>query len=329
MATKTELTRDQKSWVVNVTHTLGSASLNPDAPDAETLRVGEVKVSFVDADVARTHRQRSRALIVPREHGAWGLLLVPMVSSAGIAFRESNHIVPFIFLLVGALALFWLRTPLESLLGTSAVRAQTRDERRMVAVAIACLGAIAAVALGALLWSGRNPLLWLIGAAAGAAFMGQALLKRLGRRTRMLSEIVGTIGLTASGPAAFYVITGKFGLTAWVVWAANLIFAGDQIHYVQLRIHTARIDGFSAKLKRGWVFAAGQALMTAAITLACLIRLIPPIVSIAFSPILFRGWFYFIQKPASPLVVRKLGWNELTQAVAFTVLLIATFALAK
>ncbi len=29
--------------------------------------------------------------------------------------------------------------------------------------------------------------------------------------TRMLSEIVGTIGLTASGPAAYYVITGKFG----------------------------------------------------------------------------------------------------------------------
>ncbi len=161
---------------------------------------------------------------------------------------------------------------MESLLGTSAIRAQTTDERRAVAIVIAGLSTVAVVALGGLLWAGQNPLLWLIGAAAGAAFAGQALLKRLGRRTRMLSEIVGTIGLTASAPAAYYVITGKFGATAWILWIANLIFAGDQIHYVQLRIHTARIEGFGAKLKRGWTFAAGQLAMTAALTIACLLR---------------------------------------------------------
>ena len=109
---------------------------------------------------------------------------------------------------------------------------------------------------------------------------------------------------------------------------ANLIFAGDQIHYVQLRIHTARFVGFWAKLKRGWAFATGQVAMTAALTIACLSGLIPPIASIAFSPLLFRGWFYFIQEPA-PLAVRKLGWNELTHAVAFCVLFIAAFALTK
>jgi hypothetical protein len=324
MTTKTELTPDQKNWVVEVSHTLGSASPRPQSSGGGSLRVGEVKVSFLGADAARARRQRARALIVPREHGAWGLLLVPMITGAGIALRERHHFAPFLFLLIGGLALFWLRTPLESLLGTSAMRAQTREERRMVAVAIACIGAVAGLALGALLWAGQNPLLWLIGGAAGTAFVAQALLKKLGRRARMLSEIVGTIGLTAAAPAAYYVVTGKIGVAAWVVWAANLIFAGDQIHYVQLRIHTARVEGFRARLKRGWVFAAGQALMTAVLTVACLSRIIPPIASVAFSPLLFRGWFYFIQKPA-PLVVRKLGWNELTHAMAFCVLFIATF----
>jgi hypothetical protein len=251
-----------------------------------------------------------------------------MVTGAGIAFRESNHILPALLLLVAALALFWLRTPVESLLGTSALRAQTKDERRAVATVISVLGAVAALALGILLWAGQNPLLWAIGGAAGVAFVGQALLKKLRRRTRMLSEIVGTVGLTASGPAAYYVITGKFGAMAWVVWIANLIFAGDQIHYVQLRIHTARVEGFVEKLKRGWVFAAGQLLMTAALTIACLSGLIPAIASVAFSPLLFRGWFYFIQKPG-PLAVRKLGWNELGQAIAFCALFITSFALAK
>jgi YwiC-like protein len=281
-----------------------------------------------DGALEKARRERRHSLILPREHGAWGLLLVPMVTGAGVAFRESRHVLPIILLLVATLALFWLRTPVESLLGTAAMRAQTREERRTVGMVIAGLSAIATLALGTLLWAWQNPYLWLIGIAAGAAFAGQALLKQLGRRTRMISEIVGTVGLTASGPAAYYVITGKFGATAWMIWMANLIFAGDQIHYVQLRIHTARVEGFRAKLRRGWAFAAGQVAMTVALTIACLSGFIPAIASIAFSPLLFRGWFYFVQPPA-PLVVRRLGWNELSHAVAFCVLFITAFAIAR
>ena len=144
----------------------------------------------------------------------------------------------------------------------------------------------------------------------------------------MLSEMIGAIGLTAAAPAAYYVITGEFTATAWMLWLANILFAGDQIHYVQLRIHTAKVDGFRAKLAHGWRFALGQALMTAIITVACMDRLMPPIASLAFAPLLFRGWFYFIQEPTQ-LVVRRLGWSELKHATAFCVLLIATSVLAK
>jgi hypothetical protein len=270
-------------------------------------------------------RERRRALIFPREHGAWGLLLVPLITGVGVAFRAGSHVTPVLLLLTAALALFWLRTPAESLLGTSAMRAQTGDERRAVVIVIAGLGAMAALALGTLLWDGRNPDLWLIGAAAAAAFIAQALLKKLGRRTRMLSEIVGTVGLTSSAPAAYYVITGKFGATAWMLWVANLIFAGNQIHYVQVRIHTARVEGVRAKFARGWTFAVGQVVMAAVLCVACLRGLMPWLALIAFVPILFRGWFYFFRKPA-PLVVRRLGWSELGQAVVFCVLFIAAFA---
>jgi hypothetical protein len=281
-----------------------------------------------DKAMEKARRERHRALIVPREHGAWGLLLVPMITGAGVAFRQCSHIFPLILLSAAAFALFWLRTPLESLIGTSAMKAETSEEARTVKSVIAILGAVAAVALGALLWAGRNADLWPLGAAVAAAFIGQALLKKLGRRARMLSEMVGTIGLTASAPAAYYVITGNFNATAWMLWLANILFAGDQIHYVQLRIHTAKIEGFRAKLARGWAFAVGQALMTMIITLACMARLMPPIASIAFAPLLFRGWFYFVQEP-TPLLVRRLGWSEVKHATAFCVLFIATFTLAR
>lgn len=276
----------------------------------------------------KARRERRRALIVPREHGAWGLLIVPMITGAGVAFRQASHIFPLILLSAAALALFWLRTPLESLIGTSVIRAESHDERRIVRTVAMILGAVAALALAVLLWAGRNADLWPLAAAVAAAFIGQALLKKLGRRARMASEMVGIVGLTAAAPAAYYVITGEFDVTAGMLWLANILFAGDQIHYVQLRLHTAKIEGFRAKLQRGWGFAVGQALMTTIITIACLNRLMPPIASLAFAPLLFRGWFYFIQEPG-PLVVRKLGWNELKHASAFCVILIATFILAR
>ena len=281
-----------------------------------------------DAASEKARRERRRALILPREHGAWGLLLVPMVTGAGVAFHQASHIFPLILLLTAALALFWLRTPLENLLGTTAMKAQTLEESETLSSFIVLLGGIAVVALAGLLWAGRNPALWPLGGGVAAAFVGQALLKKLGRRTRMISEMVGIIGLTASAPAAYYVITGEFNLTAWMLWIANMLFAGDQIHYVQLRIHTAKIQGFRAKLAQGWTFALGQALMTAIITLACLARLMPPIASLAFAPLLFRGWFYFVEEP-SQLMVRRLGWSELKHATAFCVLLVATFLLAR
>jgi hypothetical protein len=281
-----------------------------------------------DAATEKARRERRQALILPREHGAWGLLLVPMVTAAGVGFRESSHILPVLLLLTGALALFWLRTPVESLLGTSAMRAQTNAERREVAIVIAALAVVAFLALGTLLWAGRNPILWLIGIAAGIAFVGQGILKKRGRSTRMLSEIVGTIGLTASAPAAYYVITGKFGATAWMLWLANLIFAGNQIHYVQLRIHTARVEGLKNKLSRGWTFALGQFAMAVVLSAAAMRGFLPWVAMLAFAPLLFRGWFYFFQKPG-PLQVRKLGWSELSQAIAFCVLFIGAFALAR
>lgn len=297
------------------------------ATGVENTSVDVLPKSLIDQASEKARRERNRALIVPREHGAWGLLLVPMVTAAGVAFRESANVFPFALLLTAALALFWLRTPLESLLGISPIRAETKEERGSVTFVVAYLGLVAALALAMLLWAGRNPLLWPIGAAAGIAFVGQAFLRKMGRRTRMLSEVVGTIGLTASAPAVYYVVTARFGTTAWMLWLANLIFAGNQIHYVQIRIHTAKVVGARAKLTRAWAFAVGQAGMIAVLVSTCLMRWMPWIVLLAFAPLLARGVYYFVQKPA-PLQVRRLGWNELAQAIAFCILFIFTLSLA-
>ena len=75
---------------------------------------------------------RRRSLIVPREHGAWGILLVPLVTGAlagGFSGGAPLKIVP---VALCAVACFWLRTPVESCLGTSPMHAKSRAEVHLV-----------------------------------------------------------------------------------------------------------------------------------------------------------------------------------------------------
>jgi hypothetical protein len=267
-------------------------------------------------------------LIVPREHGAWGLLFVPLATGGAIGVLGGGDGLPLIAFAIAALALFWLRTPVESWLGTSLLRAQGQRERRSVGITTLILAAVAALALASLFSDGRNGDLLLLGLMAMVAFLAQGLLPRLGRRTRILSQVVGALGLTVSATAAYYVVTGKLDHEAWALWLTNFLFAGNQIHFVQLRIHSARAAGWSQKLSCGRDFLLGQLLLATALLFAWRFGLLPAIAALAFLPLLGRGiaWFLESQKP---LAVRRLGWTELAHAVTFGIWLIAGFHLGR
>jgi YwiC-like protein len=251
---------------------------------------------------------------------------VPLVTGGAIGARTGGIGWPLIPLTISALALFWLRTPVESWLGTGLLRAHGQRERRSVGVTILILAAMAALSLASLFSAGRNSDLFVMGLLAMVAFLAQGLLRKLGRRTRMLSQVVGALGLTATAPAAYYVVTGKLDRDAWALWLANFLFAGNQIHFVQLRIHSARAAGWSQKLQCGRGFLAGQVLLLTALLFAWRFTLLPPIAALAFLPILTRGMSWFFEGQKS-LAVRRLGWTEITHAVIFGIVFIAGFHL--
>jgi hypothetical protein len=272
-------------------------------------------------------KERRRALVVPREHGAWGMLLVPLVTGATMGLLDGGRIAPVLLLTTAVLALFWLRTPIESWLGTSAMRAQTPEERQLVRNVTLPLATTAAIALSALFWQGKNrELIWL-GMIAGVAFAAQVLLKKTGRTTRMAAEVVGAVALTSTAAAAYYAGTGRLDARACALWLVNWLFAADQIHFVWLRIRGARAAGWSEKFAVGWSFLAGQILLGGMLALACHFHRLPVLTLIAFAPILFRGFVWFAKRP-QPIVFRRLGWTELAHAVAFGVLLTVGFSFA-
>lgn len=278
------------------------------------------------ATALASNPERIRSMIVPREHGAWGILLVPMMTGAAVGVASGQDWGSLLLFALAALALFWLRTPVESLLGTSPVRPQNDAERQPLLTTVAALALVAASSLCALLWSGPREGFLAIGAVAAASFVAQALLRKAGRRMRMPAQITGVIGLTATAPAAYYALTGRLDRVAVALWLANWIFAADQVHFVQLRIHAARLNGFRAKVDRGRWFLAGQIGMVVALLGAWRLGMLSWLVPLAFLPVLIRGLRWFVRRPG-PLAVRALGWWEVAHSLTFGALLVAAFLL--
>jgi hypothetical protein len=270
--------------------------------------------------VQDVQQARKWALVVPREHGAWGLLLIPLFTGVVTGFSPAHRVLPLLGFTIAALALFWLRTPLESLLGTGTMTAQTPAERRTAFMTSFVLATMAGACLLALMWRGQNLQLLLLGTATAFAFAAQVILRKLGRSARMLAQLVGIIGLTCTAPAAYYVASGHLNQRALLLWVANWIFAGNQVHFVQLRIHAARAANFADKYSRGRLFFLAQPVLLVALIAASLWRLIPALAILAFCPALIRGTRWFFKGP-EPLNVRGLGWAEMRQGVIFGLLL--------
>lgn len=267
---------------------------------------------------------RLRSLVWPREHGAWGILLVPLVTGAWVGHPTGERIVWLVLFAAVALGLFCLRTPVEAWLKISPLRPQNPTERRAIVYSVFVYATVAGTALTILLWQARAYGLLLLGTAAATAFLGQAILKGLGRATRTNAQLTGSLALTSTAAGAYYIACGRLDGTALVVWTANWLFAANQIHYVQLRIRSARAFTPAEKLARGQTFLAGETMTGAFLAFAWRFGWLPGPVLLAFAPALFRGVWWFFQR-ACPLEIHRLGLSELVHALVFGVLLIVGF----
>ncbi|MBI1941298.1 MAG: YwiC-like family protein [Acidobacteria bacterium] len=269
---------------------------------------------------------RMRSFVLPREHGAWGILLVPLVTGGWIGYEGGARIAPLLLFALAALALFCLRTPAEIWLETSPLRAQTASEKRTVLLSIAVYASLAGSALLVLIWRERAILLMVLGGAVAALFLAQAVLKKSSRRNRMAAQLVGALGLTSTAAGAYYVVKGNLDAAALLIWGLNWLFAANQIHFVQLRIRAARAATRAEKLTEGDGFLAGEAATVLILLFAWHLGGLPGAAAWALGPVLARGLVWFFRRPA-PLGIHRLGFSELAHALIFGALLILGFHL--
>jgi hypothetical protein len=278
------------------------------------------------SDLHHVQPERLRSFVLPREHGAWGILLIPLITAGSIGFATGRGVLPFLLFIAASLSLFCLRTPVEAWLGASALRAQTPPERMVVFSSMAVYTAIAALSVGWLLWRERALGLILIGGVSAVLFLAQAVLKRLGRQMRMAAQLVGALGLTSTAAGAYYVVTGALGRWALILWAANWLFAANQIHFVQMRIHNGRATGLREKLAAGGGFLWSETLTVLLLVAAWRLQYLPALAALAYVPVLLRGLRWFWQE-REPLAIHRLGFTELAHALTFGALFILGFQL--
>ncbi len=269
-------------------------------------------------------RTRGRSFFLPREHGAWGMLLVPLVTGAAAGNPRGERIIWILLFAAIALGLFCLRTPVEAELEISALRPQNDAERRLIHYSIYIYASVAGSALTVLMLWARAYGLLLLGAAAAISFLLQAILKKLGRKTRMNAQLTGAVALSSTSVGAYYLATGHFGPIAAMIWLANWLFAANQIHFVQLRIHSARAITPREKFRQGRGFLLHQAFCLLLLGLIWRAGWLPGLVLLAFGPLFVRGFAWFIESPR-PLQVHRLGISELVYAIVFGMFFIVGF----
>ena len=271
------------------------------------------------------HPARRWSLVWPREHGAWGILLVSLISGAAIGFSSATDFSALLWLAVAVVAAFCLRAPIENSLPASPFRARGSAEW-LWAIAAASIYALAGVfAVTMLIRSGFFSLLWKLGMAAAGFFALQAALKRLGRSGRLPSEMIGVFGLTLAAAAGWAVAAGGFRQQALVIWILNGLFAADQVLYVQLRIREVRPAKVVSRSGSRIPLLAVEALIALLLIAGAHAGFIPWLALLAFLPVLVRGGAWSLRTDHGHLQIHRLGRSELLYSILFGLLLIAAF----
>ncbi|MDW8343852.1 MAG: YwiC-like family protein [Verrucomicrobiae bacterium] len=225
--------------------------------------------------------------MTPREHGAWGILLVPLATAVGVAGQAP---LPFWLLLAATICVHMARANWLK-----------KNRRWACGLLVVAGGCGAALLIG---WQ-RG---WVIPVAC-------ALAPLWWQKTRhhIAWQVVAVLGLTTTAPVGWYVIHGRWDLTALWLWVLNAgYFIGGVLH---VRMHVAaavarrvnRREQATANLVYHGLLAAGAAATWPA--------------GAAWLPAVMRAvWGAWRLQPQ--LAIRRLGWTEVAYSLGFGVLVV-------
>jgi YwiC-like protein len=268
--------------------------------------------------------QPTSTLLVPREHGSWGLWLLPLISGAVVGYVLDPHAAaaPVFWFGLAATSAFLIYQPLESLLGLSLVKMRSQRQQRTALLWIIALTIAAVCSVLELLHLQRLMVL-LIGVVASGCFGVRSLLGR-SRRVRVLKQLIGALGLTSTAAGAYYAAAGRMDRTALLLWLASWLFAVGQIEYVQLRLRSAQVRSSRQKTRSSLPVSIFHVVAMCVAIIAGLAHVAPLLLGLTLIPAVVRLAVWIV-RPWRPLGVHILGISELVQGMLFNALLVTAF----
>ena len=269
---------------------------------------------------------------IPNDHGAYAMLLVPMLLGFILgALRspaaETNPPLVMLLFAVASLTLFLASEPLSTL---ARPRANAAARRRSLLWLGIYLGGAALAGVPLLVIWQLGGLLWFL--LAPVALMLLVLVAAKARKQRSLEvRLPAIVGLTLSGPAAYYVVSGRLDATAWGFWAACAVYFAGTIFNVRAWFEANRQlkNGATQPRLPAWlVTAIVLYLITGALVFASCAwaGVLPWAALLAFVPSVLRAAWTLWRVPVH-IPIKRVGLIELGQSTLFALLLISAITL--
>lgn len=273
---------------------------------------------------ARVRRMMRLKPPLPKEHGSWAMLIIPLL--LGLIIAPAWHW-RVLVLLVAALAFFLVRHPLALLVKT---RKRATADKGYLWRWVAIYGGVAALSGGWLVVvQGLWWLAWL-GVLGGGLLLFHLWLVSRRQEMSSLGELAGIVGLALGAPMAYYTAGGRLDWTALMLWLINALYFGGTVFYVKLKVRQQpRLPAPSQVSERLLKAKACLAYQTVALTLILALvalRWAPLLAPLAFIPVTLKIiWGAWVWQDKKSLNLTRLGITELCHALAFALLVIVAF----
>ena len=258
-------------------------------------------------------------LVLPREHGAWGMLYTPLAMAAATLGLGPRGLL----LGLAATFLYLAHEPLDRLVNyrtanghRPASGVQGQEMRRWLLLYLG-LGLLAALAL--LAGPGAAALLG-VGLATLAVLGVVMWLSGHGHRYSLWTRVLAAAGLSLGAPAYAAAQVGEIPRAAWMVALYSFFFFMGSIYRVRVHIRAQGKEEFRATSLWGHV-----GILTAAAATAAL-RWAPAPAPLSLLPGLLQALVLWRRGPDA-LVPKALGMRELRLNLAFFGILAAAYRL--
>ena len=250
-------------------------------------------------EIGKSHTARPAMNVppMPREHGAWGILLIPFATAVGVNGVFNLKVA---LLLASVLSFYMART--------------SYLKRNLKWTAILSFGSIVCTAPLLIRWH----LWWLTIFGAIAATLA---FRKTERNVSM--QLLAVCGLTLTAPAAWYTATGHLDVPAFLLWLLNVIYFAGGVLYVKMHVAAAIRRG-SSKIRLG-----GPVLIYYTLSVCVLLALVgSSVISYwvlaAYAPVVARA-FVGVGRLGPTLRIKRLGWTEVAYSLMYAVVLVGAF----